>query len=133
MGALVLQSATEFIPAIANQTLASWAGEEIIDVSVAALGEGVGLMSSIARAELTLASGARRSVIVKVIAQTENVGISKELNFYSNEVNFYRHLADQCPVPVPACLFVDIDPETQDFLLILEDMGCRGRRSDCRL
>ena len=123
MGALVLQSATEFTPSIANQTLASWAGEEIVDVSVAALGEGVGLMSSIARAELTLASGARRSVIVKVIAQTENVGISKELNFYSNEVNFYRYLADQCPVPVPACLFVDIDPETQDFLLILEDMG----------
>ena len=67
--------------AIANQTLADWAGEAIVDVSVAALGEGVGLMSSIARAELTSLSGRKRSVIVKVIAQTENVGISKELNF----------------------------------------------------
>ena len=39
MGALVLQSATEFTPVIANQTLADWAGEEIVEVSVAALGE----------------------------------------------------------------------------------------------
>jgi len=123
MGALVLQSASEFTTEIANQTLADWAGEAITNVDVSPLGEGVGLMSSIARADLTLASGAHRSVIVKVIAQTENVGISKELNFYSNEVNFYRYLAASCPVPVPACLFADIDADTQDFLLILEDMG----------
>ena len=59
MGALV-QQRQQNLHHTANQTLADWAGEEIVDVSVAALGEGVGLMSSIARAELTLASGARR-------------------------------------------------------------------------
>jgi len=120
---IALQHAGEFTAALANELLAAEFGEEIVGCEVAPLGEGVGLMSAIARASLTLASGKSASVVVKVIAQTENVGISKQLNFYANEVNFYRHLADLCPIRSPRCLFVDIDAETQDFLLVLEDLG----------
>jgi len=120
---IALQHAGEFTAELANQLLSEVLGEEVVTCSVAPLGEGVGLMSAIARAQLTLASGKQTSVVLKVIAQTENVGISKQLNFYANEINFYRHLADQCPIKSPRCLFADIDAETQDFLLVLEDLG----------
>ncbi|MGB1343614.1 MAG: phosphotransferase [Pseudomonadales bacterium] len=120
---IALQHAGEFTAELANELLSDALGEEIVACSVAPLGEGVGLMSAIARAQLTLASGKRTSVVVKVIAQTENVGISKQLNFYANEINFYRFLADQCPIKSPRCLFADIDSDTQDFLLVLEDLG----------
>ena len=120
---IALQHAGEFTVELANRLLASEFNEEIVTCEVSPLGEGVGLMSAIARANLTLASGKHASVVVKVIAQTENVGISKQLNFYANEINFYQHLAQDCPIRSPRCLFADIDPETQDFLLVLEDMG----------
>lgn len=120
---IALQHAGEFTAELANQLLSAVLGEEVVTCSVAPLGEGVGLMSAIARAQLTLSSGKQTSVVLKVIAQTENVGISKQLNFYANEINFYRHLADQCPIKSPRCLFADIDAETQDFLLVLEDLG----------
>ena len=80
-------------------------------------------MSAIARAKLELEDGSEQTVIVKYIAQTENAAISKGLNFYANELNFYQHLATNCPIPSPRCLFAELDAETQDFLLILEDLG----------
>ena len=121
--AISLQHAGEFTVELANQLLAETLGDAITAVQVTPLGEGVGLMSSIGRAALTLASGKKTSVVLKVIAQTENVSISKQLNFYANEIDFYRHLSPLCPIRSPKCFFADIDPETQDFLLILEDLG----------
>jgi|TARA_B110000967_G_C18867461_1_gene553456 hypothetical protein len=121
--AISLQHAGELTVELANQLLGQTLGEAITEVRVTPLGEGVGLMSSIGRAALTLASGKETSVVVKVIAQTENVSISKQLNFYANEIDFYRYLSPECPIRSPKCYFADIDPETQDFLLILEDLG----------
>lgn len=121
--AIVLQNASEFTVDLANQLLKDELSETVSSVSVKPLGEGVGLMSSIGRAKLQMSGGSQKSVIVKVIAQTENVEISKNLNFYANEINYYRHLASLNPIASPRCLFADIDAQTQDFLLILEDLG----------
>jgi len=99
--AISLQHAGEFTVALANQLLAEALGDAITAVQVTPLGEGVGLMSSIGRAALTLASGKKTSVVVKVIAQTENVSISKQLNFYANEIDFYRYLSPLCPIRSP--------------------------------
>jgi hypothetical protein len=85
--AISLQHAGELTVELANQLLGQALGEAITEVRVTPLGEGVGLMSSIGRAALTLASGKETSVVVKVIAQTENVSISKQLNFYANEIS----------------------------------------------
>ena len=118
--AQVIHNAEGFTPALANQVLDL---PEIVDVSLKPLGEGVGLMSAVSRAHLTFADGGEQSLIVKYVAQTENAAISKGLNFYKNEVNFYQHLAADCPVRSPRCLFADIDPDTQDFLIVLEDLS----------
>jgi hypothetical protein len=40
---------------------------------------------------------------------------------YVREVNFYRHYGSGNGLPIPACHFAVIDPETHEFALIMED------------
>ncbi len=99
-------------------------------VEVASLGEGVGLLSDLARATLSYASATPRSpasMIVKCAAQAE---VSKAkalaLNFYGREVDFYKHLAGDSPIRVPHCYYSEIDEASSDFLILLEDLGSEG-------
>jgi len=119
----IIEKYEEFTPEIANATIGHLYSEPVVTTQVRTLGEGVGLMSSIARAVLTFNSGKQQPVIVKCIARTDNSALSKGLNFYKNEVNFYLHLAEQTPIPIPRALYAAVDPATQDFLLVLEDLG----------
>jgi len=120
---IIIQQYEEFTPEVANQTIGQHFDEAITNVEIKTLGEGVGLMSSIARAHLTMASGAEKTVIVKCIARNHNSDLAKGINFYFNEVNFYRHLAAETPIRFPKALYAEVDPDTQDFLLVLEDLG----------
>ena len=119
----IIQRYEDFDVEVANKTIGEHFEGEITDVKITGLGEGVGLMSSIARGHLTLSTGEERTVVVKCTARTENSELSKGLNFYKNEVNFYLHLAKDCPIEVPKCLYASVDPITQDFLLVLDDLG----------
>jgi hypothetical protein len=124
----IIHNAQQFTPAIANEVLVGRYSAPITSVDVQPLGEGVGLLSSIGRATLGFGSldldkEKSTTVIIKVVSQNENIEIAKGLNFYLNEVNFYRDLASGCPIKSPECLYAEIDPETQEFLLILEDFG----------
>ncbi|MBT7878245.1 MAG: hypothetical protein HN738_09185, partial [Gammaproteobacteria bacterium] len=112
---IIVERYEEFTTSIANETIGHIYPEKIADVEIRGLGEGVGLMSSIARGHLTLESGQQETVIVKCIARTENSALSKGLNFYKNEINFYLHLAQETPIRVPQCLYASVDPVTQDF------------------
>ncbi len=118
-----LLTADEFNVARANELLSATLSQPVTAVHTQPLGEGVGLMSSIARATLTLADNSTETVVFKYVAETDNAAISKGLNFYANEVNFYRHLSRDCPMPTPQCLYAHVDDDSQDFLLILEDHG----------
>ena len=120
---IIIQRYEDFDVEVANKTIGYHFDEEIVEVRIAGLGEGVGLMSSIARGHLTLSSGEEKTVVIKCTARTENSELSKGLNFYRNEVNFYQHLSDQCPIEVPRCLYACVDSVTQDFLLVLDDLG----------
>jgi hypothetical protein len=119
----VIERYEEFTSRIANETIGHVYPEKITGVEIHGLGEGVGLMSSIARGHLTFESGREETVIVKCVARTENSKLSKGLNFYKNEINFYLHLAQETPIRIPRCLYASVDPVTQDFLLVLEDLG----------
>lgn len=113
----------DFSPELANRTIGHLFPEPIIATSINSLGEGVGLMSSIARADLTMESGEKNSVIIKCIARNHNSDLAKGINFYRNEVNFYNYLSAEAPIAYPKALFAEVDRETQDFLLVLEDLG----------
>lgn len=52
--------------------------------------------------------------------------VRKELhdyNVYLREVKFYQELADQIPLRTPRCYYSDIDMETGECVLLLEDMS----------
>ena len=119
----IIQKYEDFSPEIANRIIGNQFPESIVKTEVQSLGEGVGLMSSIARVQLTLSSGRKDSVIIKCIARNHNSDLAKGINFYRNEVNFYNHLSTETPIAYPKALFAEVDATTQDFLLILEDLG----------
>jgi hypothetical protein len=45
------------------------------------------------------------------------------LGNYEREVRFYLELAPSLPIRTPRCYYADVDPATQDFVLLLEDMA----------
>jgi hypothetical protein len=46
-----------------------------------------------------------------------------EMGFFEREVQFYRELAADVPVPTPRCYFAGVDPEEGWCLLLLEDLA----------
>ena len=119
----IIQKYEEFTPELANRTIGHLFPKPISKTEISSLGEGVGLMSSIARAHLTFESGDTESVIIKCVARNHNSDLAKGINFYRNEVNFYNQLAEETPIAFPEALYAEVEPNTQDFLLILEDLG----------
>jgi hypothetical protein len=49
---------------------------------------------------------------------------------YRREVGFYTELASRAAVAHPECYYAAHDPETQDTVLLLEDVSTRGRALD---
>ncbi len=46
----------------------------------------------------------------------------REMQAYSREVNFYKHLAPSLTIRVPECYFSEIEEGTSNFALIIEDL-----------
>ena len=67
------------------------------------------------------------SLVAKVAPPFEEIRQQMHaLGLYEREVRFYQNFATEVGLPVPKPYFADINSETGDFLLLLEDM------SDCR-
>jgi hypothetical protein len=54
-------------------------------------------------------------------AESRNAGVV--LGNYIREVNFYRHLAPTALIATPRCYFTDVDLQTSDFVLMMEDLA----------
>ncbi len=64
------------------------------------------------------------SIVAKIPSQdptSRNAGVA--LGTYRKETSFYRELREQLPVRAPHCYFVDFDPATGEFALLLEDLA----------
>ena len=49
--------------------------------------------------------------------------VARTFQFYGKEVAFYRTAADRSPLTTPRCLASAHAPESDDFVLLLEDLG----------
>ena len=101
-------------------------GKPVTDFTVERFGEGVGVVGQVVRVVLT-GDGVPASLIAKFPSPApENRGVAAAYDMYGREVRFYQQLADQLAVRVPGCYFGAHDPETENFVLLLEDLkGCR--------
>lgn len=88
---------------------------------------GNGLVGDSVRYALTYdreTPGAPASLVGKFAAEDEQSRTSGgNLGLYWREVSFYRDLAATVAIRTPKTYFAEIDPQTQDFTLLFEDLG----------
>ncbi len=119
------------------------AHQRVARLSSVPLGEGVGMMGVLARVGLEYEGepGAVSSVVVKCAAPSEaNRAVAMSFRVYEREVNFFREIADLLEEGVPDCYAAEIDLDTGDFVLVLEDLvgyrqgdqvtGCDGAEAE---
>ncbi|HEV8574349.1 MAG TPA: oxidoreductase family protein [Dehalococcoidia bacterium] len=91
------------------------------------IGEGVGVLGQLARFKLTYDSpeeGAPASLVGKFPAlMQENRDLANLFRFYEREVRFYERIADEVELRTPKRYFSHFDDETNDFVLLIEDMS----------
>lgn len=98
---------------------------EVTDVKVETIGAGVGLMGELARLHISFAEAEDLpgTIVAKCAAQNENRLVAQVLDFYNREANFYNEVATDCPLRIPDSYYADVNQETYDFVLLMEDLG----------
>lgn len=102
-------------------------GAAVASFEAAPLGFGVGFMSAMRRLSLTYdgpAPGAPTSLIAKLAPSHPGAReIDGVFQFYEKETGFYREIAPSTPIRTPRAFHVGFEPDTHDFVLLLEDMA----------
>jgi hypothetical protein len=96
---------------------------EVKAVKLQPLGESNSVSGHIYRVKLTYRKrirGAPKSVVLK-LPQPRHLRTNWLLDAYKNEVMFYQTLAHKVGIPVPKHIYSDIDTETCDYVLVIED------------
>lgn len=98
---------------------------EVTSVTVETIGAGVGLMGELGRLHLTYAAeeDLPDTLVAKCATQNENRQVAQILDFYNREADFYNRVAPDCPMNVPDSYHADVNQETYDFVLLMEDLG----------
>ena len=97
-------------------------GSPVQTVDITDIGTGVGMIGAIYRA--TLEGDGPDTVVIKMPGLDETARFTAQiLRLNIREVGFYRELAAESPIRVPHCHFGSVDPETHQFVLVLEDVG----------
>jgi Ecdysteroid kinase-like family len=122
------------IPRVAEDLTPEWCsealGQEITSVTTAPVGVGVGLVGTLYRMELDGPDGPRVLIAKLAAPDDDNRFVATVLNMYGREVGFYNELSARTPIGHPDCSFAAHDPETQDTVLLLEDVSTRGHAID---
>ena len=122
IAALAVLSPERFPPGVLSDQAALMKSEP--------MGVGVGLVGTLFRLDLE-GEGEPTRLIAKLAAPTdEGRFVATVLNMYGREVGFYTELSPHTPIAHPACYYAAHDPETQDAVLLLEDVSPRGTAFD---
>ncbi len=113
-------------PVNANHLTSTWLssalGVEVRGFEVEYFGEGAGIIGLVTRVHLDTAEGPQ-SIIAKFPSPAEeNRAVAATYDMYGREVNFYKYLAPKIDLRVPDCYFAEINPQTSEFVLLLEDL-----------
>jgi hypothetical protein len=123
-------SAEAFTPEWLTEALRSrhaLSAGRVVTVTPSSLGEGFGLLGSLARLALAYdrpGSGAPASLIAKFPAAAEmNRNLARQYRVYEREYRFYREVAPTIATRVPRAYYLDFEPATGDAVILLEDLA----------
>ena len=100
-------------------------------VEVTPIGVGVGLVGDLCRlhVEWTDGTGPERIIVKIPSALGSSRFVATLLGMYRREVRFYEELSPATNLPHARCYFSALDDESQDFVLLMEDLD-GGRTVD---
>lgn len=112
---------------ITAEWLAAKVGAPVSSFELEQIGVGVGLLGRLYRVSLTGDASTPKSVVAKfpTLDEGARANVTTPLGFYENEVNFYREGAQHTPIGTAKPYATELDPATQDFVLLMEDIGDR--------
>ena len=109
--------------AIDASWLSSVLGKPVSELTVAPLGEGVGILGLVTRVTMTTPEGTE-TLIAKFQSPVEgNRDIANLYSMYQREYIFYTEIAPTLSVRSPACYYAAYDETTKAFVLLLEDLA----------
>lgn len=123
------------VPASTHSITAEWLttalGESgklqgsVSGVRLEPIGEGIGLMGELARLHLDYDGDASLpdTIVAKCAAQNDNRQVAQVLDFYNREADFYNRIANECPLRVPDSYYADVNQESYDCVLLMQDLG----------
>jgi len=117
---------TTTIEDITAEYLTAALGCPVVAVTSEPVGVGVGLIGQLYRVRPTYGAGAAgpESLIVKLPGATEESRfVAMVLNMYQKECGFYDELAAASAELSPSSHHVSFEPESHDFVLLLDDVG----------
>ena len=120
-------AATPTIPAGEGALSSGWLSEalgfKVDGFEVQHFSEGAGVIGLVTRVLLDAPDGPD-SIIAKFPSPAaENRQVAATYNMYGREVQFYRDIAPRLELRTPHCYYAVHDPDTQDFILLLEDLA----------
>jgi hypothetical protein len=119
MSVTVPQSIEDVTPA----WISAATGWEVTGMSAEQIGVGIGVSSAVYRVALT-GHGCPTSIVVKQPAlDPAAVFTSTMLRMYIREVRYFSTLAAQSPLRSPAFYYGEVDEETSNFVLLIEDLS----------
>lgn len=99
---------------------------DVTEFETTVLGEGKGFTGQVVRLDVhyDAAADAPASVIAKFPPATDEARAAlHEYRLYERELGFYSDLAEQVSVRVPLFYYGDVNPETGESILLLEDLA----------
>ncbi len=120
------QLTPEWVTSVLRNAGELTARDTITDWIATPIGEGIGLLSDLAKLEFTYAAGygPLRSLVAKFATQNpQNRAVADGFQMYTREVRFYRDLAEQVGTACARTYFCDVTPDTGDMVLLFEDLS----------
>lgn len=103
------------------------AGHEVTVADMTAKRVGTGQVGESVRFTMNYKGDAKDApaTIVGKFPSSDNESRATGVNYgnYIREVNFYHQIAPNALVTTPTCLHADVDPETSEFVLMMEDLA----------
>ena len=107
---------------VTDEWLSGALGYQVNAHELELLGEGGGLMGLVTRLHIDAESGPK-TIIAKFPARVEdNRFVANTYNMYQRECNYYTLVAPHVPLRSPECYYAKFEPETCNFVLLLEDL-----------